>query len=306
MSLRRKFSALPFKRWTLKLSMVSLTGFVFFTAGFHSIALPPADAETGMRYTVKQGDCLWLIARRHGVTVDALVSANGLRSDLITPGQVLNIPGKNTVYAALPVSRSVSIKHKVAQGDCLWHIARRYGVTVVAIKQANGLSSDLLQPGQVLNIPGGAGTATPATNPRFTSAVSSPVPSRSGDVVQELLSYARSLLGTRYRWAGESPATGFDCSGFTKHVFGRFGIQLPHSAVAQNSCGIAVKRGEIAPGDILLFQTCGSGIDHAVIYCGDDRFIHASSRGGCVRMDSLKEHYWDTHFVSARRLLKTK
>lgn len=291
------------RRCNLKCWMISFAGFALFAAGFSLVALPPADAEPCCRYTVNRGDCLWLIARRHGITVEALVSANGLKSDLITPGQVLSIPGKNVVPAPPPVS-TTSAEYKVVRGDCLWLIARRYGITVAAIKEANGLSSDLLHPGQVLVIPGDAGKGTPAGNPRITPTLSSPVPARAGDVVQGLLGYARSLLGTPYRWAGESPATGFDCSGFTKHVFGRFGVHLPHSAAAQNSSGVAVGRREIAPGDILLFRTYGPGIDHAVIYCGDGWFIHASSRGGCVRMDSLAEHYWDTHFVSARRLLK--
>lgn len=293
-----------FSRWKFKLCMASLAACAFFMVGCHFIVLPPAVAATGISYTVKQGDCLWLIARNHGVTVEALVSANGLKSDLITPGQVLKIPGENVISAPPPVSTTEGVKYTVVQGDCLWLIARRHGVTVAAVKQANGLSFDLLHPGQVLTIPKSTSTGTPTANPSSAPAVPSPAPSRSGDAVQELLSYARSLLGTRYRWAGESPGTGFDCSGFTKHVFGRFGVKLPHSAAAQNSSGIAVKREEIAPGDILLFKTYGSGIDHAVIYCGDGWFIHASSQGGCVRMDSLGEHYWDTHYVSARRLLK--
>lgn len=263
-----------------KLWVVSFAAFVVFSAGFSFIALPPADAETCLHYTVKQDDCLWLIARRHSVTVEALTGINGLKSDLITPGQVLDIPGKNVIPALPPVSTSASIKYKVVRGDCLWLIARRYGVPVAAVKGTNGLSSDLLHPGQVLIIPRGTGTEIPAANPRITPALSSPVPSRAGDVVQELLSYARSLLGTPYRWAGESPATGFDCSGFTKRVFERFGIHLPHSAVAQNSSGVAVGRGEIAPGDILLFRTSGPGIDHAVIYCG---LVHSCQFAGWMR-----------------------
>lgn len=296
-------SARFFKRWDLKLCVVSLAIFLLFTAVFNFFGVPLAHAVTVVRYTVKQGDCLWLIAQRHGVTVEALVTANGLKSDLITPGQVLSIPGKNINSAPPPVSTSSSIKYKVVQGDCLWLIARRHGVTVEAIRQANSLTSDLLQSGQVLIIPGDTSAKTSTVNSGSAPAVSSSLPSRSGSVVQDLLSYARSLLGTRYRWAGESPDTGFDCSGFTKHVFGRFGVNLPHSAAAQNSSGVAVRREEIAPGDILLFKTYGSGVDHAVIYCGDGWFIHASSRGGCVRMDSLTEQYWDTHFVGARRLL---
>lgn len=207
----------------------------------------------------------------------------------------------NAGAAATGASRG-EFKYTVKQGDCLWLIARRYQTTVEALKLANNLRSEKLRPGQILRIPSTRNTRVfgRGANPVVTR---SPLPSRSGDVIRDLLDYARSLLGTPYRWAGESPAAGFDCSGFTKHVFGRFGISLPHSAAAQSTCGIPVSRSELLPGDLLLFRTSGRGIDHAAIYLGDGRFIHASSRGGCVRLDSLGEPYWSSHFVGARRLL---
>ncbi len=195
--------------------------------------------------------------------------------------------------------------YKVVAGDCLWLIARRNGVTVNDLKQANGLQSDFLSIGKVLYIPvknsaGGSYTganSTPAAVKQYVP------PARSGEVVNDLVNYAATFLGTRYRWAGESPATGFDCSGFTKFIYGQFGVSLPHSAAAQNACGTPVPRGEIAPGDILLFRTLSSGIDHAAVYCGNGKFIHASSRAGCVRTNAITEAYWSTHFVAARRVL---
>ncbi|RPF42685.1 LysM domain-containing protein [Thermodesulfitimonas autotrophica] len=195
--------------------------------------------------------------------------------------------------------------YTVKQGDSLWVIARRCGTSVAALKQANNLRSEALKPGQVLRIPRPQGTPGQTARAR-AAARRAPLPARSGDDIHDLLTYARSLLGIRYRWAGESPATGFDCSGFTKHVFGRFGVALPHSAAAQYSCGVPVARAELMPGDLLFFHTSGSGIDHAAIYCGDGRFIHASSCGGCVRVDALTEPYWSSHLVGARRLLEVK
>jgi peptidoglycan endopeptidase LytE len=196
--------------------------------------------------------------------------------------------------------------YQVKAGDCLWLIARRNNVTVNELKRANGLKSDFLSLGKVLYIPvknsAGRSYAAPSSSPPVKQYVP---PSRSGDVVNDLVNYAATFLGTRYRWAGESPATGFDCSGFTKFIFGQFGVSLPHSAAAQNACGVPVLRGEIAPGDILLFHTLSPGIDHAAIYCGNGKFIHASSRAGCVRSNAISEDYWNTHFVAARRVLKS-
>ena len=93
-------------------------------------------------YTVKSGDSLYSIARKYGITVDALKSANGKTSNLLSIGEVLVIP---TTTGA----RTYTVK----SGDSLWKIATTYGVSVNALKQANGLSSDLLSIGQILVIP---------------------------------------------------------------------------------------------------------------------------------------------------------
>lgn len=95
-------------------------------------------------YTVKSGDSLYSIARKYGITVDALKSANGKSSNLLSIGEVLVIPTS---------SSSGSKTYVVKAGDSLWKIATSYGTSVNAIKQANGLSSDVLSIGQVLIIP---------------------------------------------------------------------------------------------------------------------------------------------------------
>ena len=93
-------------------------------------------------YTVKSGDSLYSIARKYGITVDALKSANGKTSNLLSIGEVLVIPTSSS-------TRTYTVK----SGDSLWKIATTYGVSVNALKQANGLTSDLLSIGQILVIP---------------------------------------------------------------------------------------------------------------------------------------------------------
>lgn len=107
--------------------------------------VPPTESGTDtFEYVVKAGDSLWLIARRYNTTVDTIKSINGLTSNMITTGQILKIPaGQNVPY----------IEHTVQSGDTLWLIARKYGTTVDAIKNLNGLTSDRLNIGQVLRIP---------------------------------------------------------------------------------------------------------------------------------------------------------
>lgn len=105
---------------------------------------PTGSGEDTFEYVVRAGDSLWKIARRYDTTVDTIKSINGLTSNMITTGQILKIPaGQNAPY----------IEYTVRSGDTLWLIARSYGTTVDAIKSLNGLSSDLLNIGQVLRIP---------------------------------------------------------------------------------------------------------------------------------------------------------
>lgn len=107
--------------------------------------VPSIGPETGsFNYTVRAGDSLWLIANRYGTTVEAIKRLNGLTSDLLNIGQVLKIPSdQNMPY----------IEYTVRPGDTLWILSRRYETTVDAIKRLNGLTSDLLNIGQVLRIP---------------------------------------------------------------------------------------------------------------------------------------------------------
>ena len=101
-------------------------------------------ATDSFDYTVRAGDSLWLIANKYGTTVEAIKRLNGLTSDLLNIGQVLKIPSDSNVPY---------IEYTVRPGDTLWILARRYETTVDAIKRLNGLTSDLLNIGQVLRIP---------------------------------------------------------------------------------------------------------------------------------------------------------
>lgn len=107
--------------------------------------VPPAGSETNViEYTVRSGDTLWLLAQRYGTTVDAIKSLNGLTSSMLNIGQVLKIPA---------AAGSSYFEYAVRPGDTLWLLSRRYGTTVDAIKNLNGLTSDRLEVGQILRIP---------------------------------------------------------------------------------------------------------------------------------------------------------
>ena len=98
----------------------------------------------------------------------------------------------------------------------------------------------------------------------------------------DIVRAARDYLGVRYVWGGDTPRA-FDCSGFTRYVFARYGIALPRTAHEQAAFGDAPFPGDLRAGDLLFFSG-GQGAQHIAIYVGGDTIIHASSsakRGVC-------------------------
>lgn len=123
--------------------------------------------------------------------------------------------------------------------------------------------------------------------------------------IDHLLSYALSKQGLPYRVGGQTPKTGFDCSGFVRYVFDQTeGLLLPHSAEAISQMGRRIEVTDIHPGDLVFFSFIRESISHVGIYLGNEEFIHAASRHtGSVKISSLNESYWANHFVLARRLV---
>lgn len=120
----------------------------------------------------------------------------------------------------------------------------------------------------------------------------------------EIALYAVSLTGTPYKFGGENPSTGFDCSGFIRHVFREVtGLILPRSARALS---LAVKRipsSELQAGDLVFYDTLKQAYSHVGIYLGNDQFIHAASTGRTTQISSTTDAYWIKRFNGAGRLL---
>ena len=123
------------------------------------------------------------------------------------------------------------------------------------------------------------------------------------DKAQEVLISALSLMGIQYKYGGNSPATGFDCSGFVRYVFhNAANLSLPPTARAIAQIGKSVKKDELQPGDLVFFNTLKSTFSHVGIYLGDNKFIHAPSKGKTVQVESMQNSYWSSHFEGAQRL----
>lgn len=122
----------------------------------------------------------------------------------------------------------------------------------------------------------------------------------STTVVRRLIQTATKYVGVPYMFGGNTPS-GFDCSGFTSHVFARIGISLPRMADEQYEVGQPVGKGRLQPGDLVYFTTYTAGVSHVGIYLGDGKFISATSSRG-VAIDRLDNSYWGPRYIGARRV----
>lgn len=137
--------------------------------------------------------------------------------------------------------------------------------------------------------------------PVFTS------PQTFSPAAEDVLFRALGLVGTPYRWGGNTPDSGFDCSGLIGYVYrDTAGITLPRST--REMIGMRaqdVDQNALQTGDLIFFATNGgSQVSHAGIYVGEGRFVHAPATGGTVKLDSLSKAYWQKAYLSAKRVLQ--
>ena len=143
----------------------------------------------------------------------------------------------------------------------------------------------------VPSVPGGLGSPK-------TMAMSSRISQEQAD---EITLYAVGLIGTPYRFGGNTPDTGFDCSGLIGHVYRtRGGVVPPRTVLVLQTWGQPVASENIRSGDLVVFSQSNVAT-HAGIYVGGSRFVHAPSTGGEVRLDRLNSKYWSQQQVSFRR-----
>ncbi|RCX14450.1 NlpC/P60 family protein [Fontibacillus phaseoli] len=117
-----------------------------------------------------------------------------------------------------------------------------------------------------------------------------------------LNSVVKSVYGTPYKYGGVT-TNGFDCSGFTRYVFKKMGVDLARVSAAQYKQGTTVAKSQLKAGDLVFFNTMGKGkVSHVGVYLGDGKFAHASSSKG-IRTDKLSSSYYKTRYVGAKRIL---
>lgn len=303
-------SVLP--RTTLLLALLTLSGVAARAqattpaSGPDSLVRPGLAVSAAAGITVQPGDTAYSLARAHGLSVEGLLSLNGLTTPDLRVGQVLRV-------RAVP-------PHSVQPGETLYGLSRRYGVSVDALLAANGLPQGaVLEVGQVLQVPvpGGARPVTAAlpsapaqSAPPLPSALTAPVSpppltAASGPTLpHDWRGAAMALLGVPYVYGGTSQS-GLDCSGFVLQVFSPLGVQLPRRSADQAQVGVAVAPPDLQAGDLVFFDTVGRGeVTHIGIYLGEGQFVNANSYKKQVAVDRLQgDPYWAPRLLGARRVL---
>lgn len=135
------------------------------------------------------------------------------------------------------------------------------------------------------------------------SQLTTTVTTTVADSTQTLIDNAMQLIGVRYRWGGNTPTSGLDCSGFVRYVFNdTFGFLLPRKSAQMSKVGLEVSKDELKPGDLVFFNTMRHAFSHVGIYVGENKFIHAPSKGKTIRVDDLNQAYWVKRYNGARRM----
>lgn len=277
----------------------------------------PTTAATAT-YKIKQGDTLSAIAHRHHTTVAKLMKANHLReTSVLGLGKAIRLPGQKTKAHA----RVASVKHVAKAAH---HSASAVHVNGDSASLRSAPSSDahriallstgasmkvLARQGQWAKVALPSGTCgfvyrpllAPGTGSAKPAAVAKSTPPEPDRRDNSVIRIAMACRGTHYVRGGTSRG-GFDCSGFTRYVYAKYGISLPHSSAAQAGRGTAVSRSELKAGDLVFFQTYRRGISHVGIYVGNGNFVHAASRGRGVTVDALNSDYYAQRYRGARRI----
>jgi len=149
-------------------------------------------------------------------------------------------------------------------------------------------------------------TAQDGANRTFAETASSTVKDAAFTAfasARNLTSAALDLIGIRYKWGGNTPETGLDCSGLVRYVFQQVtGVTLPRTARDMSRLGEKVAVADLRPGDLVFFNTRRFAFSHVGIYLGDNRFVHAPRRGREVEIATLESSFWQKRFDGARRM----
>ncbi|MGE5458829.1 MAG: LysM peptidoglycan-binding domain-containing protein [Methanobacterium sp.] len=284
---------------------------LLFTAVVFFFVSPGISNAAQNVYVVKQGDSLWTIASKYGMTVEKLRQINHLSSDSLQIGDKLVVSAASSSQTSSTVVKQGQT-YTVQSGDSLWTIARKFNTNVNQLKKLNNLSSDALKIGDKLYVSGNpqptpSRSKTTVTVPlapvAVPTAANTAASAAAGTTADAICNMGAQYLGTPYHYGGYSPA-GFDCSGFVSYLFKQAGYSLPHTAAGIFNYGSPIDKSNLRKGDLVFFKGPGaSQINHVGIYVSDGNFIHSSSGRGCVTYSALSSSYYSSYYAGAKRIL---
>ena len=263
-------------------------------------------------HKVVKNDSLWAISKKYGVSISSLKKANSLSGNTIYVGQTLKIPSSSKT-AAVKATATSSTTYKVAKGDTLWSIAKKYGVSVSALQKANNLSSSLIYIGQSLKLASSLtsyttngvtkSTTTSSTTKSTTTKTKSSTSTSKTAVSQaptsikrssttassaNITAYALTFLGVPYVWGGTTPS-GFDCSGYVQYVYNHFGINVGRTTYTQQYAGTKISVASAQAGDLYFWGSYGSAY-HVAIALGGGQYVMAPAPGQVVKTGNVSSY----------------
>ncbi|MBI5102298.1 MAG: LysM peptidoglycan-binding domain-containing protein [Nitrospirae bacterium] len=249
-------------------------------------------------HTVKKGDTLLSISKKYEIGLSELKDLNNLKSRKLKTGQKVLV-------------RHIGPKtYIVKKGDTMKKIARKFDMDAEDLMVLNELESQDLHAGQKLYL-----------EDRLDESSAEHIQQVMGRNVEEeikkvaeteefaekstndkLITFAKKMINIPYKFGGTS-ILGIDCSAYVKKVYGLLGVNLPRTAREQFKEGETIDRDELLIGDLVFFRTYASFPSHVGIYLGNNLFIHASSKGRRVTIDSLETPYYLKRFIGGKRLI---
>jgi LysM repeat protein len=263
-------------------------------------SLRPAKAtvEIDKFHIVRKGDTLGSVAKMYGLTETDIRDMNNLAKTKLKAGR------------KLLVRRAGPRTYMVRKGDNLWQIARKFDMATDDLMEINEMTTPSLKVGQKLylenrpdlvNVDQKYIVMAKSIEEELIKVPDSPEFAEKNSQ-DKLALFAKKLINIPYKFGGNT-ILGIDCSAYVKKVYGLMGVNLPRTAREQFREGQEINKEQLSVGDLVFFRTYASFPSHVGIYIGNDLFIHASSKGKKVTIDSLETPYYLKRFIGAKRLI---
>ncbi|MDR3399588.1 MAG: C40 family peptidase [Pandoraea sp.] len=173
------------------------------------------------------------------------------------------------------------------------------GPSAAARAAAAAIQASNASPNTTTNVADAPQAAVEESRVQRAQKLLSNVTDKASDVVLGALNY----IGVRYKYGGNTPDSGLDCSGFVRYVFqDTLNFMLPRRSEEMSQVGERIAKTDLKPGDLVFFNTMRRSFSHVGIYIGGDKFVHAPATGGKIRVEDLRESYWSARYNGARRV----